>query len=130
MYSEAVMLEAIEHGFKIIREWNNSHSEEERIRRFAALLDFLKLDGARGPLEKLIAKYGIEFYNQPLGKDSAPFNEWKLIYNGREYKTPYKDEETLNKYLEKQNKKEPRFEMVERMKGGVFDEVDNIIKEV
>ena len=129
MYSEAVMLEALEHGFKIIKEWNISHSEE-KIKRFAAVLDFLKLDGMRGPLEKLIDKYGIEFYNQPLGKDSAPWGEWKLIYNGKEYRTPYKDEETLNKYLEKQNKKERRFEMLDRMKGGVFDEVDNLIKEV
>lgn len=128
IYSSERLLEAIEHGFKVIEEWNKSHSEEEKIRKHAALLEYLRQDELKEPLKALIEKYHIEFYAQPLGKECAPWSDWKLLYNGKEYKTPYKDQADLDKHLKKADKKTKRFDMTDRMKGGVFDEIDNIIK--
>ena len=129
IYSSERLLEAIEHGFKVIEEWNKSHSEEEKIRKHAALLEYLRQDELKEPLKALIEKYNIEFYAQPLGKECAPWSDWKLLYNGKEYKTPYKDQADLDKHLKKADKKTKRFDMTNRMQGGVFDEIDNIIKE-
>ena len=129
IYSAERLLEATEHGFQVIEKWNNSHSEEEKIKKHAALLEFLRQKELAEPLEKLIKKYHIEFYNQPSAKESAPWGDWHLVYNGKEYRTPYKDQADLDKHLKKADKKTKRFEMTNRMQGGVFDEIDNLIKE-
>lgn len=125
IYSAEKMLEGAEHGFKVIAEWNKSHSE--KIKKHSAMLDWLKPEELREPMIELIKKYEIEFYGQPGGKFQAAWGDWKLVYNGKEYRTPYKSQEELNKVLKKTDKKINRFEMTERMKGGIFDEVDKII---
>ena len=129
IYSAERMLEAAENGFKVIEKWNSSHSEEEKIRKHSAMLEWLREDELKEPLEALIEKYNIEFYAQPLGKKCAPWSDWKLLYNGKEYRTPYKDQADLDKHLKKADKKTKRFEMTNRMQGGIFEEVDNLIKE-
>lgn len=128
IYSAERMLEAAENGFKVIEEWNSSHSEEEKIRKHSAMLEWLREEELAEPLDALIKKYHIEFYSTPrMGKDYASWEEWHLLYNGKKYMTPYKDMDDLTKRLKKEDKKIKRFETPNRMNGGVFEEVDNLI---
>ena len=49
---------------------------------------------------KLIRKYGISFYSEDP-KKMAPWGEWRLILDGEEYPTPYKNEKEWEKAMEK-----------------------------
>ena len=78
---------------------------------------------------KLIDKYHIEFYGPISGKKQAPWSEWKMVWNGKEYPTPYKDHADYEQKMREMNKKQDRFGKTNRMKGGVFDELDKLLKE-
>ena len=48
----------------------------------------------------LIKKYDVKFYSEDP-KKIAPWGEWRLILDGEEYPTPYKNEKEWEKAMEK-----------------------------
>lgn len=118
-------LEGIEHGFKLISDYNKNHYEP--IYPFSAFLEGLTLPIIADELKALIEKYDMKFYGH-IGKESglAPWPVWKMIWNGKEYKTPYADPNAWEIAMKEQHPEEP----ANPFSGGVFDEIDKILKEV
>ena len=127
LYSKERLLEGAEHGFKLIAEYNKTH--KRKIKVFSTIATYTNEPELRDDMLKLIDKYHIEFYGPISGKKQAPWSEWKMVWNGKEYPTPYKDHADYEQKMREMNKKQDRFGKTNRMKGGVFDELDKLLKE-
>lgn len=128
IYSKEKLLEGAEHGFKLIAEYNKTH--KQKIKVFSAMADYLRQPELEEDMDKLVKKYGISFYSPiSVKKGAAKWEDWRMVYNGQEYRTPYKDEEAWAKKMDELNTRDSRGEMTKRMSGGVFDEIDKILQE-
>lgn len=118
------VLEGIEHGFKIIKEYNDTH--EKPVYPFAAFISGLEIDLISDEVAKLIEKYDMKFYghiNEKMGL--ARWQDWKMVYNGKEYRTTYADQNAWEAAMEEQHPEK----VTNPFSGGVFDEIDKILKE-
>ena len=122
------MLDNAEHGFKIVSEYNKTHKRQ--IYMFNTIQEWgSKYPELKEPLARLIKQYGIKFYGVVNKRHGAcDWGDWKMIFNGREYHTPYKDASEWEKAMEKMNEKQGRGLMQKRMSGGAFDELDKLLK--
>ena len=125
LYPKEFLLEGAEHAFSIIDSYNKDHPDAD-LRAYATYLDYLKQDELREPMEKLIEKYNIKFYQEDK-KNLAPWGEWKLIIGKKEYPTPYKDEQEWEKAMEQQSKKDTVRMVSNKFHGEVYDEIDKIL---
>ena len=79
-------------------------------------------------MEELIKKYDIKFYDIPSKSfNKANWSKWKLIIGNREYPTPFKNQADWEEKMAENNKKGDR-EAVDNFKGGIFDEINEILK--
>ena len=127
LYSKERLLEGAEHGFKQIAEYNKTH--KRKIYVFSAIAAYMEEPELKESMEELIKKYNIEFYKPVAGKKQAKWGDWKLLWNGKEYHTPYRDSVAWENKMAEMNKTSDRLGTVSRMSGGIFDEIDKIIKE-
>lgn len=128
LYSKERLLEGAEHGFKLVSEYNKTH--KRKIYVFSTIADYMKEPELKEPMEALTKKYNIEFYKPVAGKKQAAWGDWKLIWEGKEYKTPYANSKEWESKMEEMNKEQHRLETKSRMSGGIYDEIDKLLKEV
>lgn len=130
LYPKEFLLQGAEHAFKIISEYNKDHPKE-KLRAYATFLEYLKVDDLREPMEELIDKYGIKFYLEDE-KKMADWPEWSLTIGSVKHNTPYHNEKEWKEAMEKQGEKDTARIMQrkseERFSGGVYDEIENILK--
>lgn len=126
LYSKERLLEGVEHGFKFISEYNKTH--KKAIKVFSTIASYANEPELRDDILKLINHYHISFYGPVSGKQQAKWEDWKLVWDGREYRTPYKDHDDYDQKMAGLNKKQDRFGKTDRMSGGVFDELDKLLK--
>lgn len=118
------VLAGLEHGFKVISEYNKTH--DKPIYPFSAILSGLEIESISSDVEKLIEKYDMKFYG-PINKKqgAARWQDWKMVWNGKEYYTPYADEGAWEQAMAEQH----QGQVIENpFSGGVFDEIDKILK--
>ena len=60
----------------------------------------------------------------------AEWGKWKLIIGDQEYPTPYEDEKAWEKAMEERGKQDTARKAVDNFQGGVYDKINEIIKEV
>lgn len=99
LITKEFLLEGAEKAFTIISSYNRDHPEAD-LRAYCTYLQYLKFEELRKPMLKLIKKYDISFYSEDP-KKMAPWGEWRLILDGEEYPTPYKNEKEWEKAMEK-----------------------------
>ena len=130
LYPKEFLLEGAEKAFSIISAYNKDHPEAD-LRAYVTFLEYLRKDELREPMEALIKKYNMRFYMEDP-KKMADWGEWKLIIGDKEYPTPYKNHSDWEKAMEEQNAKDTTRMMQrnieKRFSGGVYDEIDKIIK--
>lgn len=129
-YSPERLLYGAEHGFKLISEWNKTH--EEKIKVFEAMMDYFNLNEISDEFRRLVDKYKIEFYGPTSA--IADWGDWRLIYDGKEYKTPYKDINEWEEAMEASRKKNEELDALisgekMRLSGGTFDEIDTLLND-
>ena len=128
LYPTEFLLEGAEHAFKIISEYNSDHPKAD-IRAYATFLDYLKYDGLKEPMEKLIEKYGMKFYKEVEGM--VDWGDWKLFIGTNEYQTPYKDMDEWKKAMKEINQRDTtrilQRNLEEKFSGGVYDELNKIL---
>lgn len=95
------LLDGAEHAFKIISEYNKDNPGAD-LRAYSTYVEYLKHDELREPMLELIKKYGIKLYMEDP-KKIAKWSEWKLILDGKEYPTPYKNEKEWKKAMEEKS---------------------------
>ena len=132
LYPKEFLLEGAEHAFKIISEYNKDHPESD-LRAYATFLDYLKVDSLKEPMKELIEKYDIKFYMEDE-KKMAKWGDWKLIIGLKEYPTPYQNEKDWEEAMKKQGERDTsrimQKNMEEKFSGGVYDELNKLLKEV
>lgn len=125
------LIEGAENAFKIAYEYNQDHPDAD-LRLYVTWLDYLKQDDLREPIEKLIKKYDIKFYQEDP-KKTAKWKDWKLVIGTKEYHTPYENEKAWKKAMEEAGKNDTarimQKNMEEKFSGGVYNEINNILKE-
>lgn len=99
LITKEFLLEGAEKAFTIISSYNRDHPEAD-LRAYRTYIEYLKFDELREPMLELIKKYDISFYSEDP-KKMAKWSDWKLILDGEEYPTPYKNEKEWEKAMEK-----------------------------
>ena len=131
LYPKEFILGGAKKAFETIYTYNLQHPGAD-LRAYVTYLDYLKVDELKEPMEELIKKYSIKFYAEDP-KKTAKWGEWKLIIGTKEYPTPYKNEKEWKKAMEAQGEKDSarimQKNMEEKFSGGVYNEIENILKE-
>lgn len=129
LYPTEFLLDGAEHAFKIIKSYNDDNPGAD-LRAYCTFLDYLKHDELREPMQKLIEKYDIKFYEAP--EDMVEWGDWKLMIGNKEYNTPYTDKEDWKAKVEEREANDSARQLQktleEKFSGGVYDELDKIIK--
>lgn len=100
LISKDFLLKGAEKAFTIISSYNKEKGTD--IRLYSTWIEYLKHDELREPMLELIKKYKPKFYMEDP-KKTAKWDEWKLILDGKEYPTPYKNEKEWEKAMEKKS---------------------------
>lgn len=98
LVTKEFLLEGAEKAFSLIHAYNKEHNADVRL--YSTYIEYLKHDELREPMLELIKKYDVKFYSED-SKKIAPWGEWRLILDGEEYPTPYKNEKEWEKAMEK-----------------------------
>lgn len=132
LYPKEFLLEGAEKAFKTIYEYNKDHPKAD-LRAYINFLEYLKCDDIKEEMEALIKKYHVKFYAEDE-KKMAKWKEWKLIIGDQEYPTPYENEKAWKKAMEEQGERDTarimQKNMVEKFSGGVYDELNKLLKEI
>lgn len=126
LYPTEFLLQGAEHAFKIINEYNKDHPETD-LRAYAMFLEYLKYDGLKEPMEKLIKKYDMKFYTEVT--DMVDWSDWKLLIGDNEYPTPYQNEKDWEEAMKERSKNDTARMAVNRFDSEIYNELDKIIKE-
>ncbi len=125
MYQEKQLLDGAEHSFKLISEWNKSHSDDELIKLYSTFVSYIDEPRLREPMEKLIEKYNITFYSPVPSKKE--FGAWRLKIGNKWYDSKYKSREEWQKAMDINNKSVQ--ETNDRLKDSAFDRIMELMKE-
>lgn len=128
LYPKEFLLEGAEKAFRIISEYNADYPDVD-LRAYTTFLDYLKCEELREPMERLIEKYQIKFYEEDK-KKLAEWGDWRLIIGNKEYPTPYKDEKEWEKAMEEANRKDTARIATREMKNNFSNEVYSEIAEI
>lgn len=117
LYQREHVLSVVEHGFKLIHEHNQKY--HDNLRAYATFLEYLKVPTLTQAMLELIKKYNIKFYSEPL--KIADWGDWRLIWRGKEYRTPYKSEGDWQKAMAEYSKTDTKRQVNNPFTGGVYD---------
>lgn len=127
LYTKEKVLDIVEHGFKLIHDWNETHPDEPKLKAYETFIEYYKNDTLKPEMEKLIDKYDISFWGEDK-KRIADWEDWVLIYGKTKIPTPYKDYEAWEKAMEGFSKRDNMRQMDNPFKGGAFDEIAELLK--
>ena len=124
LYPKSYVLSVVEKGFKLIHDINEKYGIE--LKAYATFLEYLKVPSLRMEMERLIEKYNIKFYSEP--KKIAKWGDWRLIWKGKEYATPYKNKEEWEAAMVEYGKQDTKRQATNPFTGEGFDMWDEILK--
>ena len=121
------VLEGVENVFSLVSKYNKEHPVLEPLRVFDTFLDYLDDPVLGDDVKALIKKYGVKFYGIDEKKDLRQnWGKWKVIVDGKAYKTPYKTIHDWELAMAEQNKvDEARQE--NPFSGEVYDELEKLL---
>lgn len=106
--TKQVMLETLEEGFALIQKWNKEHPDQEPLRVSSTFIDWAKNPQLAEGVKALVEEYGIKFYNFDLRYINAKnWSKWKLVYNGKEYPTKFKNQQEWEDHFKPKPVKKP-----------------------
>lgn len=92
VWTKEKLLDGVEHTFKLAQQHN--------LRLFTTFVGYMDEPELAEEMKALIEKYDIKFY-KPC--KPAEWKEWRMIFNGKEYKTPYADMEDYEQQMREQH---------------------------
>lgn len=127
LYPNSYVLKTVEKGFKLVSEYNKSHPDLEPLRVYDTFIDYLKVPELADEMAELIRKYDIKFYTSP--KRGARWEKWRLVWNGKEYPTPYKNPEEWMEAMKKASQNDTVRQVKDPFTGGVYDELRKMLEQ-
>lgn len=124
LYPKNYLLEVVEKGFKLIGDINKKYNADLRV--YATYLEYLKVPSLRMEMENLIKKYNIKFYSEP--KKIAKWGDWKLVWKGKEYATPYANKEEWEAAMVEYGKTDTKRQAKNPFTGDAYNIIDEILK--
>lgn len=121
LYPKSYLLTVVEKGFKIISEYNAEHRNMRPLKAYVTILDYLKVPELHDDIDALIKKYDILFYSEP--NHIAKWEKWRLVWNGREYYTPYKSQTDWEEAMQKASKTDVMRAVKDPFSEGIFGEI-------
>lgn len=123
------VLEGLEHGFKLISDYNKEHKGGEKLRVYYAVLDYVDDERIGSQVWDLIDKYSIEFYipdGKMYPKGVSVWEGWKLIIGDKEYPSPFHSQKDWEEAMEKNNERQmaQRVSWVNKYKK--YDSIDSV----
>ena len=125
LYSKEYVLGVVEKGFKLIYDANKEYNAG--LKAYATFLEYLKVPSLCMEMVKLIDKYNIECYSEP--KKIAKWGEWRLVWRGKEYYTPYKNEGEWKDAMVEYSKTDTKRQVKDPFKGEAYDVINEILKD-
>lgn len=125
LWTKEVMLDAAEHGFRLIHQWNKTH--QKKLQCFEAFLDWMAEPSLEGEMRELVQRYDIEFYHVPPTNTADDWGKWKLVYDGTEYYSPYQSEEEWAEAMKTESEKRAE-QNAQLFSGDEFEELRRNIK--
>lgn len=125
LYPKEFLLAGAENAFKLVHDYNKEHPDAD-LRLFDTFLEYLKVADLEQPMRDLIRKYDVKFYT--ASEKLVPWGDWKLVIGNKEYHTPYADVKEWEEAMKDHGKKDTGRMAIDRFTGGVYDEVDKILK--
>lgn len=125
-YQKKQVLGIVEHGFKLIHDWNKAHPDVPKVKAYATFLEYLKEPRLKKEMEELIDKYEMEFWEEDK-KKYAKWGDWRLIFGTRSYPTKYKSYEDWEKAMEEASKNDSDRKAANPFSGGVYDEIKGLL---
>lgn len=107
--TKEVVLKGLERGFKQIKQWNDTHYGEEKLRVYFTVLEYVDDPEIGEEIKELIDKYEIEFYipnGEMMPRGVPVWGDWKLIIGTKEYKTPFHSQKEWEEAMDKNNKEQ------------------------
>lgn len=126
LYPKSYVLKVVENAFKLVFNYNEMNKNKRPLRLFATFVDYLDVPELREDMEKLIKKYHIMFYDSP--KRCAKWGDWKLLWNGREYQSPYANQTEWAEAMAKQAENDSMRKVSNPFSGGIYDELNELLK--
>lgn len=117
LYPKEYVLSVVEKGFKMISEVNAKYHSD--LRAYATFLEYLKVPSLCMEMQKLIKKYNIKFYSEP--KKIAKWGDWRLVWRGKEYHTPYENDKEWQEAMIEYSKTDTKRQVKDPFTGGVYD---------
>ncbi len=127
LYSTEKVLAGIENGFRLIHDWNKANPRKKKLKAYYVFLDYLKYPELAPKVEELIYKYEMEFWAEDT-KRMCDWEDWRLIFNGKEYPTPYADYNAWEEAMKSASDRDTVRKMDNPFKGGAYDEIAELIK--
>ena len=124
LYPKEYLLSVVEKGFKLIHDANKKYNAN--LKAYATFLEYLKVPSLCMEMEKLIKKYNIEFYAEP--KHIAKWADWRLVWRGKEYHTPYHNEAEWQEAMVEYGKTDTKRQAKDPFKGEAYDVINEILK--
>jgi hypothetical protein len=118
------VIDGIEAGFKQIKEWNDSHRGEEKLRVYYSIIDYVSNPIIGDKVKELIDKYDIEFYlpdGEKYRMGKPVWGEWSVFICNKEYKSKYQSQKDWEKAMEENNKEQVKKNLSWAIKVGAID---------
>lgn len=123
LYTREVLLNTVEHGFKLIYEHNKKYGDD--LKAYGTFLEYLKVPSITADILGLIKKYHMGFYCEP--DHIAKWSDWRLVWKGKEYYTPYADEAAWEAAMVEYGKTDTKRQAKNPFKGEAFDAINQIL---
>lgn len=102
-YPKTYVLDVVENGFKIIHEYNLEHPDDEPLRCYATILDYLECPELHDEIVELIEKYDIKFYEEHIKKNKR-WKGWHVIVGKNRYDSPFEKQSDWEAAMEEREK--------------------------
>lgn len=128
LYPKSYVLKVVENCFRLVGEYNRTHSDEEPLRVYATYLDYLTPPELESEVSELIEKYNIKFYQEHITK-SKRWKGWKVLVGKNWYQSPYQSQADWEAAMAENNKLDTDKKAVDAFSGGVFDDIKKMLEE-
>ena len=120
------LLHVVEHGFKIVYEYNKQH--DNKLRVYSTIKDYMRDPSLKDEISELIDKYEIEFYEEHIPK-RLRWKGWHVIVDGKRYNSPFNSQSDWERAMIEMDMKDTVRTVQDPFKGKGFDMINEILKE-
>lgn len=91
-YDKFFLQKIAKKAFALVSKYNNGVSEDEKLKLYGTIIEWLKNDELSQWLEPMVNYYNVKMYGAKKAyEDKKHWGKWRLIYNGKKYEPKYKD---------------------------------------